>query len=189
MAAQYQIALADEADDAALRRRMAEDHMQGDFVLSFRREPDYFLGCSVQGERSQIIKCTDLNSGRIVGLGARHTKKLFINGLETQVGYLSDLRSDRAVRYRTLLARGYAFLRKLHDANPIPLYFSIVVDGNEDAISTLTKARAGLPIYEDRGRILTPAIHLDRRRRKLNCEGVTIQRGTASIMAWATLCR
>jgi len=39
MAAQFQITLADRADEAALRRRMAEDHMQGDMVLSFRRAP------------------------------------------------------------------------------------------------------------------------------------------------------
>jgi len=85
MAAQFQITLADRADEAALRRRMAEDHMQGDMVLSFRREPNYFLGCSVQGDQSQIIKCTDSKSGRIVGLGARHTTRLFINGLEVRV--------------------------------------------------------------------------------------------------------
>jgi len=183
MAAQFQITLADRADEAALRCRMAEDHMQGNIVLSFRREPDYFLGCSVQGDQSQIIKCTDSKSGRIVGLGARHTTRLFINGFEVRVGYLSDLRTDQAVRHRTLLARGYSFLRELHDANPLPLYFSIILDGNNDAISSLTSARAGLPIYEDRGRILTPAIHLDRHRPEQVCKGVTMRRGTALIMS------
>ena len=44
MAARYQFSLAGHDDDAALRQRMAEDHMQGNIVLSFRREPDYFLG-------------------------------------------------------------------------------------------------------------------------------------------------
>ena len=59
---------------------MASDHMQGAMTLSFRREPDYFLGCGVQGDESQIIKCVDSKSGRIVGLGARHSKRLFVNG-------------------------------------------------------------------------------------------------------------
>ncbi len=161
---------------------MANNHMQGNMVLSFRREPEYFLGCGVQGSQSQIIKSTDSESGRIVGLGARHSKRLFVNGIETRVGYLSDLRADRAVRKRTLVARGYSFLRGLHAADHLPLYFSIILDGNDEAISSLTTARAGLPIYEDRGRILTPAIHLDRRRPEQVCEGVTIRRGTASIM-------
>jgi len=182
MAARYQMTLADRNDDAALRRRMAEDHMQGDMALSFRREPDYFLGCGVQGDRSEVIKCTDSRDGRIVGLGARHSTNLFINGEETPVGYLSDLRSDPEVRHRTLLARGYSFLRQLHDANPLRLYFSIILDGNDDAISSLTNARAGLPVYEDRGRILTPAIHLDFQRPELAIDGIRIQRGTAAMM-------
>ena len=182
MAARYEFALANRSDDTALRRRMAEDVMQGDMGLSFRREPDYFLACGVQGKHSEIIKCVDGTDGRIVGLGARHTKTLFINGHEMPVGYLSDLRSDPAVRHRTLLARGYSFLRSLHDANPLPIYFSIILDGNEDAISSLTNARAGLPIYEDRGRILTPAIHLDFEKPEIPCSGVTVTRGSLALM-------
>lgn len=182
MAARYQVMLADSSDEAELRRRMASDHMQGAMTLSFRREPDYFLGCGVQGDESQIIKCVDSKSGRIVGLGARHSKRLFVNGLETRFGYLSDLRGDEAARKRTLLARGYAFLRELHAADKLPLYFSVILDGNDEAIAALTTARAGLPIYKDRGRILTPAIHLDRRRPELLCAGVTIRRGTDSNM-------
>jgi len=182
LTARYQFSLAGHDDDAALRQRMAENHMQGNIVLSFRREPDYFLGCAVQGDRSEILKCVDASSGRIVGLGARHSKRLFVNGIETRVGYLSDLRADQAVRKRTLVARGYSFLRQLHDADQLPLYFSIILDGNDEAISSITSARAGLPVYEDRGRILTPAIHLDRRRPEHVCEGVSIRRGTASIM-------
>ena len=182
MAARYLISLADQSDDAELRRRMAADEMAGDISLSFRREPDYFLGCGVQGTRSQIIKCTDRETGRIVGLGARHIKNLFINGVRTKVGYLSDLRADREVRKRTLLARGYAFLRELHDADHAPLYFSIILDGNDEAVANITTARAGLPIYEKRGRIVTPAIHLDRNRPEQPCAGVTVRKGTASAM-------
>lgn len=182
MAARYQVLLADNSDEAELRRRMASDHMQGAMTLSFRREPDYFLGCGVQGDHSQIIKCVDSRSGCIVALGARHSTRLFVNGIESPLGYLSDLRGDKAVRKRTLLARGYAFLRQLHVADRLPMYFSVILDGNDEAIAALTTARAGLPIYEDRGRILTPAIHLDRRQPELPCKGVTVRRGTDSDM-------
>ena len=182
MAARYQFALADRGDEAALRRRMAADPMQGHVALSFRREPDFFLGCAVQGATSQIIKCVDTRDGSIVGLGARHTRTLFINGKASRVGYLSDLRGDRVVRRRTLLARGYAYLRSIHDADPLPLYFSVILEGNADALSSLTGARAGLPVYEDRGRILTPAIHLDRALPERTSPGVTIRRGDAGLL-------
>jgi hypothetical protein len=182
MAARYRISLADASDDAELRQRMAMDEMSGDMALSFRREPDYFLGCGVQGQQSQIIKVTDSDSGCIVGLGARHIKNLFVNGVAARVGYLSDLRGDRDARKRTLLARGYAFLRELHTADHVPLYFSVILDGNDDAIANITRARAGLPIYEKRGRIVTPAIHLDRHKPEQACDGVSIRRGDASVM-------
>jgi len=178
----YAIELAGPEDDAELRRRMAEDRMRGYISLSFRREPSYFLGCRVQGEGSRVIKCTDSRSGKIVGLGARHGQRLFLNGEETIVGYLSDLRADIDVRRRTLLARGYAFLRKLHDAEPLPLYYSVILQGNDEAVRALSGARAGLPIYEARGRILTPAIHLDRRLAELDCAGVSIRQANAEIM-------
>lgn len=161
---------------------MAADPMQGHIALSFRREPDFFVGCAVQGETSQIIKCVDTRDGSIVGLGARHTKTLFINGRASRVGYLSDLRGDSVVRRRTLLARGYAYLRSIHDADPLPLYFSVILEGNADALSSLTGARAGLPVYEDRGRILTPAIHLDRALPERTSPGVTVSRGEAGLM-------
>jgi len=182
MTPRFQISLAGPSDDAALRQRMALDRMQGNITLSFRREPSYFLGCGVQGESSQILKCTDTRDGRVVGLGARHDTKLFINGVETRVGYLSDLRADATVRRGTLLARGYGYLRALHDANPLPLYFSVILDGNAEAIAALTSARAGLPIYKDCGRILTPAIHLDYRRPELDAAGISIRSGTAASM-------
>jgi hypothetical protein len=182
MAPRFRISLAEPCDDAALRQRMAEDRMQGDIVLSFRREPDYYLGCKVQGETSQIIKCTDDDTGKIVGLTARHRSRVFINGRETQVGYLSDLRVDPAVRRGTLLARGYRFVRELHDADPLPFYYSVILQGNVQAIATLVGARAGLPIYEDRGKIHTPAIHLDRRLPDVSCSGVKVRRGTPTMM-------
>lgn len=183
MKTRYRFSLADAADDTELRQRMARDEMSGDMSLSFRREPNYFLGCGVQGRQSQIIKVTDGSSGHIVGLGARHIKNLFVNGNASRVGYLSDLRGDKDVRKRTLLARGYAFLRQLHDSDHVPLYFSVILDGNDDAVANLTKARAGLPIYERRGRIVTPALHLDRRKSELTCAGVSIRRGEASAMS------
>jgi hypothetical protein len=182
MTVRYRISLADNADEAELRRRMARDHMPGNISLSFRREPEYFLGCGVQGDQSQILKSTDSKDGKIVGIGARHIKRLYVNGADTRVGYLSDLRVDKEARKRTMVARGYKFLRDLHDADPVPLYFSIILDGNDEAISNITTARAGLPIYEDRGRILTPAIHLDRRKPGIACENVTIRRGTLAAM-------
>lgn len=176
----YAFALAEPADDAELRARMAADWMEGDIGVSFRREPSYFAGCSLFGHRAQIIKCTDVDSGRIVGLGGRYRTLAFVDGQAREIGYLADLRGDASHRRGTLLARGYRFLRSLHEADPVPFYVSVVLEGNQAALGSLVGARAGLPTYTAAGRMLTPAVHLDLPRRPLHVDGVTFARGDPS---------
>jgi hypothetical protein len=176
----YTFSLAGPGDDAELRARMAVDRMEGDIAVSFRREPSYFAGCALLGDAAQIIKCTDSATGRIVGLGGRYRTLAHVNGQPREIGYLADLRGDAAHRGGTLLARGYRFLRALHEADPLPLYFSVVLQGNQSALDSLVGGRAGLPIYTPAGRMLTPALHLDLPRRPLRAPGVSFARGDAA---------
>ncbi len=172
------MALAGPEDDAQLRSRMAADWMEGDIAVSFRREPSYFAGCSLQGNHAQVIKCTELSSGRIVGMGARLKTQAFVNGEAHQIGYLSDLRGAPEHRHGTLLARGYRFLQTLHEADPLPLYYSIIFAGNDAATRNLVGGRAGLPDYIDSGVVLTPAIHLDLPKKALAVQDVIFSRGS-----------
>jgi hypothetical protein len=180
MSSRYRFALASPEDDAQLRARMAADNMEGDIVISFRREPSYFAGCRVQGDRTEVIKCVDTTSGEIVGLGSRSSLIAYLNGEPQRIGYLADLRSEPSHRRGTLLARGYRFLRELHERDPLPFYTTVIFAGNRAALDSLVGARARLPIYRDFGRILTPAIHLDFPRRSMRLPGVELVRGSAS---------
>jgi hypothetical protein len=175
----FRFDLATEEDDGPLRQRMAEDWMRGPLSLSFRREPSYFAACCVQGEGTQVIKCTDLSCGRIAGMGSRSLRTVFLNGRPARVGYLSDLRAHPSYRNGTLLARGYRFLRQLHYADPgenaCATYFTVILDGNTTALRALTGGRAGLPAYRDLGRILTPGVHLDLPRRRLREPGLRFE--------------
>ena len=181
----YEFALADAADaadDAELRRRMAEVWMEGRIAVSFRREPSYFAGCRLQGDTVQVIKCTDTETSRIVGMGSRLTTTVHVNGVAERIGYLADLRGVLAARRGTLLARGYRFLRALHMADPVPFYLTVIVDTNEAALGNLVGGRAGLPPYLPQGRILTPAIHLDAARPPIELAGIAFRRADAGSM-------
>jgi hypothetical protein len=166
--------LAGPEDDADLRALMAAGRMEGAIAVSFRREPSYFAGCAVQGDGAQVIKCMEADTGKLVGHGCRSTLEVFVGGQRQRIGYLSDLRSFARYRGGTLLARGYRYLRDLHDADPVPFYYSVIYEGNQQAVSNLVGGRAGLPHYLDHGRILTPAIQLDLPRRRLNMPGIRI---------------
>lgn len=193
MSGPYRFAAATQGDDAQLRARMAQDRMEGDIAVSFRREPSYFAGCRVQGESTTVVKCVDASSGRIVGLGSRSTSMLHVDGAPERVGYLADLRVATAERRGTLLARGYRYLRELHVADPVDFYLTVIYEGNRPAFDALVGARAGLPEYRDAGRILTPAIHLDFARSPLGIGGVEIVRGSparlAEIVAFLNACQ
>ena len=178
----FEFALAGPADDAELRRRMAEDWMEGSIAISFRREPSYFAGCRLQGEQVQVVKCTDRRDGSIVGMGSRLVTTVHVNGTPSRVGYLADLRARRDHRRGTLLGRGYRVLRALHRQDPVPFYLTIIFGDNAAALQSLLGARAGLPHYSAQGRILTPALHLDFARPALPVQGVAFERATADLL-------
>ncbi len=161
----YRFALATEEDDDALRHRMTQDIMEGPISVSFRREPGYFAGSLLQGAQTQVITCTDQLSNTIVGIGTRATLPTYINGSVARTGYLCDLRGDASARGGLLLARGYRYLKQLHEADPLPLYYTMILDGNEKALELLGSGRANLPCYRAMGRVNTPAILFGRKRK------------------------
>jgi hypothetical protein len=178
--ARYVFGIAGPADDGELRSRMADDRMEGDIAISFRREPSYFAGCRLQGDATAVMKCVDTATGRIVGLGSRSTQVAYVDGLPQRIGYLADLRGAAEVRRGTLLARGFRLLRELHEHDPVPFCTTVIYEGNAPAVASLVGARAGLPVYRDFGRVLTPAIHLDFPRLALRVDGVEFGRGVTA---------
>ena len=174
----FEIALAGQADDAQLRARMAADFMEGDVAVSFRREPSYFAGCRLQGDATQVVKCSDTATGRIVGLGSRSTSLAYVDGVARRIGYLADLRLAPELRRGLLVARGYRMLRRLHAADTVPFYTTVIYEGNVPAFAALVGGRAGLPRYVDWGRLLTPALKLDFAARRAALPGVSVERGS-----------
>lgn len=175
----FSIELARPEDDAALRARMAQDAMAGAIAVSFRREPSYFAACRLQGDATQVVKCVERETGAVIGMGSRSTANAYVDGVERRIGYLSDLRLARERRSGTLLARGYRYFHRLHLADPVALYTTVIYEGNAPAARALIGGRAGLPLYRDWGRLLTPALRLDLPVRQAPPPpGAALERGT-----------
>jgi hypothetical protein len=179
----YRIELARPEDDAALRARMAQDSMAGAIAVSFRREPSYFAACRLQGDTTQVVKCVERRTGTVIGMGSRSTAAAYVDGVERRIGYLSDLRLARERRSGTLLARGYRYFRRLHLEDPVALYTTVIYEGNAPAARALVGGRAGLPLYRDWGRVLTPALRLDLPVRQVVAPGTTLERGSTATLA------
>jgi hypothetical protein len=157
-----QFTLATAADDPEIRRLLRENPVPGAFSLAFTREPDYFLGATVEGDLAQSVVARDPGDPRVLGLGGRAVRTAFVNGRPERLGYLGQLRIDtRARGRRGLLAGGFGLIRELHRADgQARFYVTTLIEGNEAARRALTTGRPGLPTYTRRETLCTLALPL-----------------------------
>jgi hypothetical protein len=173
--------LATAADDAELRSLARATPMRGRIDVAFLREPSYFRAAAVAGTAVQTLVVRV--DGRIAGAATRALRPTFVNGEKVMAGYLGDLRLRPEYRGRTLLARGYRFLRELDRDGRAAIYSTVIVADNQAALRTIAANRAGLPLYTDQGRIMTPLIHLRRRLPPLEAAGEEeIERGRLDLL-------
>ncbi len=170
----YVIEPATQADDAGLRNLFRRTSMGSGIEVSFEREPSYFKALAIQGHRQEVGVIRDRKTGKIIGSGTRIMRKGFMNGQVTDVGYLGDLRIDPEYRNRTLAARLYRSLQARDSW--CDWYYTVIFEGNPQALSTIARGRAGLPVYHDCGRILCPGIELRGRLPRLSVPDVVLRR-------------
>jgi hypothetical protein len=133
--------------------------MEGDIAVAFGRQPSYFAAAAVEGSLVQVGVALDRDSGRIIGMGSRAISLRHVNGQRIPIGYLSGLRLMKQHRGQAgLLARGYRFLRQLHEDRRVALYLTTIAVDNRSALNLLTSGRAGLPVYHPCGKFCTVSI-------------------------------
>ena len=157
---------ASEADDDSLRRLLRETPMPGPIQISLEREPSYFGSARAEGGRCYVVCARDPETGRVVGMGSRVVRELFINGEPQRVGYLSQLRLEPGYRHwsRKLLRRGFSLLRDTRAPDEAPFDITTIVSGNAAARRMLESGQPGFPRYTPVERILTMAIAAGREK-------------------------
>ena len=146
--------LASRDDDSGIRRLLATNPMPGRIRVRFEREPSYFDGCAPDDD---VLVARD--GSAVVGVACRTIRPLYINGAVENIGYLGQLRVDRAYRGQLLTARGYRLMRELHEQRPACGYYTTIVDGNAQAEGVLVrKSRGVMPRYRFVERLHTLAL-------------------------------
>lgn len=167
----FRVGLATSADDAAIRGMCRTQVMPGRVRVTFEREPDFSLGCRVAGDDCQIVVARAAGSGEIAGVACRSARRVFVNGHEQRLGYLSQLRIDRKFQGRWLLSKGFRKLREMHEADPLPAYLMAIVDGNRQATGVLVrKRRKDFPAVRSMAKIRTLAISVSGMKRAIRCD-------------------
>ncbi|HEV7242293.1 MAG TPA: hypothetical protein VGQ36_23890 [Thermoanaerobaculia bacterium] len=141
--------LATREDDPGIRGLLASTPMPGRIRLRFS-----FSGYA---PNTQVLVARD--GTRVVGVACRTIRKLYVNGVAEDIGYLGQLRVDPAYRGQLLTARGYAKMRELHADGRAQGYITTIVDGNSVAEGVLVRrARGAMPRYRFLDKLYTLAV-------------------------------
>ncbi len=153
--------LATPADDAAIRRLLANNPVPGQVTVIYEREPNFFLGCGTLGHFCQVLVAQHQPSGEVAAVATRTTRPLYINGQVEEVGYLSQLRVDKRFRGRWVVSNGFRFFHQLHTDRRVSGYITTIIEGNTEAQGILIhRARRHFPIYREIDHLCTLAIIL-----------------------------
>jgi hypothetical protein len=140
--------LATRADDAEIRRLLRENPMPGRISISLEREPDAALAAAVEGDVHHTIVARDPTNGRLMAMGSVSVRDAYVNGEVTRLGYLGQLRLDRAYRPRaSMVIGGYRLFRELHESLGVRLYLTSIAADNEQATRFLARGLPDMPTY------------------------------------------
>jgi hypothetical protein len=147
------------ADDAAIGRLIADEVVPGRVQLSQDRSPSYFRSCATLGDFVQVGGACHPPSGRVVALGTRAVRWLYVNGALERVGYLGHLRVAKEFQGRWISPRLYRYLRECHEDGQAGAYLTTVDEDNRSAQGlTSPNARRSLPGYRETARLVTLAL-------------------------------
>ncbi len=135
---------ADESQCRALLRVP----MEGAVSIALEREPDSRIAASIEGDRHHTIVARDRNSGRLLGIGSRAVRKVWIDGRPQRLGYLGQLRRIPAMRGRMrLLATAFAEMERTRRPDEVQYDLTSIAADNLPARRLLERGIAGLPVY------------------------------------------
>ncbi|MBL8079879.1 MAG: hypothetical protein JNM55_18065 [Anaerolineales bacterium] len=175
--------LATHADDPELRRLLRENPFAGSISLSFEREPDYFHASAIEGPFHETLVVRDSQNGRLVGIGDRSVRPLYVNGKIKDVGYFSGLRVDMKYQQGLALARflgkGFEGQREQHKDGRTKFYLMSIVADNNPARRLLDSKLPFYPRLHPHTRMFTYAVHPARLKKESK---IKITRGTSDLI-------
>jgi hypothetical protein len=168
----------DEPDIRALIGAVA---MPGTVSVRFAREPNYQLGTTIMGDPCDVLIARRGSDGQLAAMGCRSERQAYVNGIETTLGYIGQIRVAEGFRGTWLIQRGAQWFNE-RGAPTMP-YFGVIASDNPRARALLTGGRlpAGVHVRRMCG-MTTYAIAL-RRGRARSVRGLQLLSGSDADLA------
>ena len=135
----FRFAPATRADEPEIRALVGGLAMPGTVSVRFEREPDYFLGTTVQGEPCDVLIARHQPADELAAVMVRAERRVYLDGEEARVAYIGQIRIAPRFQGRWLIQRATLELAQLHDRS-LP-YLGVIASDNPVALGTLTGHR------------------------------------------------
>ena len=167
-------------DEPDIRALVGSVPMPGAVAMRFAREPDYFLGTTIMGDPCDVLVIRHQLDGRLAGIACRAEHQAYLNGQESTLGYIGQVRVAPSFQGRWLVHRGAKWLR---EASPAGLfYLAVIARENPRARRLLMETRMPGGLYAARVCGLTTCAILLRPMCKLHVSGIEVQCGSAEML-------
>jgi len=168
------------SDEPDIRSLIGSVAMPGAVAVRFAREPDYFLGTTIMGDPCDVIVARHLPDGQLAGIACRAETRAYLNGNESQLGYIGQIRIALAYRGRWLVNLG---AERFREANPPGLlYFGVIASENPRARQLLVGSRPPANLRTRHSSGLTTCAILLRPMRIYKSPGIDVTPGSAETL-------
>lgn len=154
-AGRYRARLAGPEDEPGIRSLLRQP-MEGEIRLALEREPDARLAAGIEGDRHFTMVVEDAG-GRIVAMGSRAVRTVWVDGEPARVGYVGQLRRDpsAAAAAGPILRAGYQVLASTREPDELPFDLTSIAADNRPARRLLERGLRGVPRYQPLGELVT----------------------------------
>ncbi len=147
-AGRWVVEAARPGDDAAIRELLHRRAMGGAIRLTLEREPSAWLAAAVEGERHLTVVGRERASGRVVGMGSRAVREVWVDGERARMGYLAQLRFAPELPVgRRLLAAGFSRMDRSRRDDELSYDLTSIVADNARARRLLERGLPDFPRY------------------------------------------
>ena len=177
---EFEFHWAEKSDEKDIRKLAGAVVMPGAVAVRFAREPDYFLGTTIMGDPCKVLIARYKADGQLAGIGCLAMRRAFVNGQETQIGYIGQIRVAQEFRGNWLVHLGARYFK---EASPNGITcLGVIARENPRARKILVEDRMPAGMQAARlGGLTTYAIPL-RNQPKLNFEGIHVQPGSQELL-------
>lgn len=149
-------ARASRADEPEIRALVGSLAMPGTVSVRFEREPDYFLGTTIQGQPCDVLIARHRPDDVLAAVMVRAERQVFVNGKEGRVAYIGQIRIAPRFQGRWLMQRAVLEMAGLRD--PATPYLGVIASDNAVALGTIAGRRPpGMPHVSHLTTLASPA--------------------------------